>query len=140
MIKCTVAKFSFKGIINIMSHIDCSVTIWRETLVPLKFGKIDDWPKIHQIFTIQIFTHLYPYRKNKTALFTLLFTTLWQPCYNLVNTVFMTLYQPYHKVVTRLLQGYEKNEMKFSHMAWLSLMGSLVLGGGHMHLYTQDLS
>ena len=33
-------------------------TIWKESLALLKFGKIDNWPKICQIFTIQIFTHL----------------------------------------------------------------------------------
>ena len=33
---------------------------------------------------------------------TLLFTTLWQPCYNLVINLLLTLYQPCHKVVTRL--------------------------------------
>ena len=32
--------------------------IWSEILVPLKFGEIDNQPKIQQIFTIQIFTHL----------------------------------------------------------------------------------
>ena len=33
------------------------ITIWRETLVPLKFGEIDERPKSQQVFTIQIFTH-----------------------------------------------------------------------------------
>ena len=56
-----------------------------------------------------------------------------QPCKYCVYDTVPTLSQG-------CIQGYEKNKMKFSHMAWLSLMGSLVLGGGHMHLYTQDLS
>ena len=30
----------------------------EETLTLLKFDEIDDWPKIRQIFTIQIFTDL----------------------------------------------------------------------------------
>ena len=33
-------------------------TVWRETLVLLKFGKMMTEPKIRQIFTIQIFTHV----------------------------------------------------------------------------------
>ena len=33
-------------------------TVWRETLAPIKFGEIDDRPKIRQIFTIQ-FLHIY---------------------------------------------------------------------------------
>ena len=33
-------------------------TAWREALALLKFVEIDDWPKICQIFTIQIFMHL----------------------------------------------------------------------------------
>ena len=55
-----------------------------------------------------------PYRKSKvgTALLTVLFTTLWQPCYNLVNDLFLILYQPGHNVVTRLLLGYEKSKIK----------------------------
>ena len=36
------------------------------------------------------------------------FSTLLQPCYNLVITLFSTLYQPCHEVVVWLLQGYEK--------------------------------
>ena len=35
------------------------ITIWRETLVPLKFGEIDEQPKSRQVFTIQMFTHLW---------------------------------------------------------------------------------
>ena len=34
-------------------------TAWRETLALLKFGEIDERPKICQIFTNQIFTHLW---------------------------------------------------------------------------------
>ena len=33
------------------------MTLLKYCMVPLKFGKIDNQPKIHQIFTIQIFTH-----------------------------------------------------------------------------------
>ena len=36
----------------------CGATIWRETLAPQKLGEIDEWLKICQIFTIQIFTYL----------------------------------------------------------------------------------
>ena len=59
-----------------------------------------------------------------------------QPCKYCVFDTVPTLSQGCDKV----LQGYEKNKMKIPHMAWLSLMGSLVLGGGHIHLYTQHLS
>ena len=43
----------------------------------------------------------------------LLFTTMWQPCYNLVINLFLT--RPCHKVVIRLLQGYEKVKLNSSY-------------------------
>ena len=36
-----------------------SAIVWRETLALLKFREIDERPKVCQIFTIQIFTHLW---------------------------------------------------------------------------------
>ena len=46
------------GILNKLFY-GKDTTVWRETLVPLKFGEIDEQPKIHQIFTILIFTQLW---------------------------------------------------------------------------------
>ena len=51
-------QYSEWALVTAPEYASCC-TVWRETLVPLKLGKIDERPKVNQIFTIQIFTHLW---------------------------------------------------------------------------------